>query len=311
MSIWVDANGWPVPPYLLLGCLALEILYFRGWSIITNGIQAKQAFRVTHSTGQAGSTTGKTQWNAWLWRGVFFSCALFAFLLTSSAPIDILSGRLLWVHMVQHIFLLGVVPPLLIAGAPLLPLWLGLPRPVLRLFKAGVSSNVRRAFYRSGTRLLHQPALACALFVAGIWVWHWPVLYDLALTNSAIHDWLEHSTFLAVSVFFWAQIIPAPPFQTRLGHLGRLGCIGIVIIQNVILAAILGFAQTPTYAPYAHLVLGPNALTALQDQHLGAGIMWTFGDLPFGIAFSVLLHQWLTTQLGVDGEVELREKQRA
>jgi cytochrome c oxidase assembly factor CtaG len=311
MSIWVDANGWPVPSYLLLGCLALEILYFRGWSIITNGIQAKQASRATRPAGPDGSPTGMAQWYAWLWRGIFFSSALFAFLLTSSAPIDFLSGRLLWVHMVQHIFLLGVVPPLLIAGAPLLPLWLGLPRRARRLFKAGVSLKIRRASYRAGSWLLHRSALATALFVAGIWVWHWPLLYDLALTNSAIHDWLEHTTFLAVSVFFWAQIIPAPPFQIRSGHLGRMGCIALAIIQNVMLAAVLGFAQTPSYAPYAHLALGLGGLTALQDQHLGAGIMWTFGDLPFGVAFSVLLHQWLTIQLGVDGEVELREKQRA
>ena len=311
MSIWVDANGWPVPPYLLLGCLALEILYFRGWNIITNGIRAKQQARITRSAASTGSPTGNAQWNMWLWRGIFFSCALFAFLLVSSTPIDVLSGRLLWVHMVQHIFLLGVIPPLLVAGAPLLPVWLGLPRGARRLFKAGVSLKIRRASYQTGHWLLHQPAIACVLFVAGIWVWHWPVLYDLALTHSAVHDWLEHSTFLAVSVFFWAQVIPAPPFGTRLGHLGRMGCIGIAIIQNVMLAAVLGFAQTPSYAPYAHLMLGPGAMTALQDQHLGAGIMWTFGDLPFAITFSVLLHQWLTLQMGEDGVVELQEKQRA
>src|SRR6185437_5188873 len=159
-------------------------------------------------------------------------------------------------------------------------------------------------------------AIACALFVTGIWIWHWPPLYDLALLNGSIHDWLEHSTFLAVSVFFWAQIIPSPPVRMRMGYLGRMGCIAVAIIQNVILAALLGFAPQPLYAPYAHLALGPGGLTALQDQSLGAGIMWTVGDLPFGIAFSVLLHKWLTIQLGDDAEVQadkiqLAEKQRA
>lgn len=311
MSIWADANGWPVPPYLLLGCLALEILYFRGWTMITNRIHAKQAARVSRLTGQASFAPELARWNQWLWRGICFSGALFALLLISSAPIDILSGRLLWVHMVQHIFLLGVIPPLLVAGAPLLPLWLGLPRRARRLVKTGVSLSIRRASYQAGSWLLHQPALACTLFVAGIWIWHWPALYDLALLNSAIHDWLEHTTFLLVSVLFWAQLIPSPPLQIRAGYLARLGCVGVAIVQNVILAALLGFAQVPSYAPYAHLALAPGGLTALQDQHLGAGIMWTFGDLPFGIAFSALLHQWLTTQLGEDGVVELKERQKA
>jgi len=315
MNIWVDANGWPVPPYLLLGCLVLEILYFRGWTMITNGIRARQAASATRSAGLASFQTGNAQWHTWLWRGTFFSCALFTFLLAASAPIDSLSARLFWVHMVQHLLLLIVVPPLLVAAAPLLPLWLGLPRWALRLFKTCVRLKVRKTFYRAG-QWLFQPAIACVLFVAGIWIWHWPPLYDLALLNGSIHDWLEHSTFLAVSVFFWAQIIPSPPVHMRMGHLGRMGCIAIAIVQNVILAALLGFAPQPLYAPYAHLALGPGGLTALQDQSLGAGIMWTVGDLPFGIAFSVLLHKWLTIQLGDDSEVQankiqIAEKQRA
>lgn len=310
MSIWVDANGWPVPPYLLLGCLALEILYYRGWNLITSKLQAQRASRATYSAASAGPVPGDTRWNTWLWRAIFFSCALFAFLLTASAPIDILSSRLLWVHMIQHLFLLGVIPPLLVASAPLLPLWLGLPRRARRLLKVSVRLKVRLAVYRIGRWLL-QPAISCVLLVAGVWVWHWPPLYDLALTNDAVHDWLEHSTFLFVSLLFWAQVIPSPPVRTRPGHLGRVGCVGIAIIQNVVLAAIIGFAQHPLYAPYAHLATGPGSLTALQDQSLGAGIMWTFGDLPFGIAFSVLLHQWLTLQLGEDGVVQIEEKQRA
>ncbi len=315
MNIWVDANGWPVPPYLLLGCLALEILYFRGWNIITWGLQAKRTTRATRSAGQISRVSGKAWRTTWLWRGIFFTCALCAFLIAACAPIDILSARLFWVHMIQHLLLLIVVPPLLVAAAPLLPLWLGLPRWARRLFKTGVKLKVRRAVYRFGQWLL-QPANACTLFVVGIWAWHWPPLYDLALLNGSIHDWLEHSTFLTVSLLFWAQIIPAPPLHMRAGQLRRMGYIAIAIVQNVILAAILGFASQPLYAPYAHLALGPGGLTALQDQSLGAGIMWTVGDLPFGIAFSILLHQWLTVQLGDDGEIQagkilVEEKQRA
>jgi cytochrome c oxidase assembly factor CtaG len=291
MNIWVDANGWPIPPIVLLGCLAAEIIYFRGWKVIVNGIQAKKAARTGPSINR-GPTTFEQQWNSWFWRGVFFSSAIFAFLLASSAPIDILSSRLLWVHMIQHLLLLVVIAPLLVAAAPLLPLWLGLPgwpRRLVKRLKAG------RAFYRVG-QWLRQPAISCGLLITGIWMWHWPALYDLALTNAAIHDWCEHTTFLAVSVLFWTQVIPSPPLHSRLGYLGRMGCVGIAIAQNVVLAVLIGFAQVPLYAPYAHLLQGPGGLSALQDQQLGAGIMWTLGDLPFGIALSVLLHRWLASQ---------------
>jgi cytochrome c oxidase assembly factor CtaG len=310
MSIWVDANGWPVPPTVLLGCLIAEILYFRGWRILVKAEQAKKAARAranakvgptinrgTLSGGQVsptfiGSDGGEYQWDSWFWRGAYFLGAIVIFLLASSAPIDILSSRLFWVHMVQHLLLMVVMAPLLVAGAPLLPMWLGLPnwtRRLIKRLKAG------RAFYQVG-RWLRQPVISCALLIIGMWLWHWPSLYDLALTNATIHDWCEHATFVAVSFLFWTQVIPSPPLRPRLGYLGRIGYVGIAIAQNIVLAVLIGFTQVPLYA-YAHLVHGPGALTALQDQQLGAGIMWTFGDLPFGIAFSVLVHRWLTSQM--------------
>ncbi len=293
MSIWVHANGWPIPPTVLLGCLVAEILYFRGWRIVYKAEQAKKAARVTTSPESTGS--GDYQWNSWLWRGIFFLGAVFAFLLASSAPIDILSSRLLWVHMIQHLLILVVMAPLLVAGAPLIPMWLGLPRWARRLVRASALLKAGSAFNRLG-HWLRQPAISCGLMIIGIWVWHWPTLYDLALTNAAIHDWCEHATFLTVSVLFWSQVIPSPPLHPRLSYLGRMGYVGIAIAQNVVLAVLIGFAQVPLYAPYAHLALGAGGLSALQDQQLGAGIMWTIGDFPFVGALSILVLRWLASQ---------------
>jgi putative membrane protein len=309
MSIWVDANGWPIPPTVLLGCLVAEILYFRGWQVLVKAEQRRTAAAKT-SSALTGSHAAVYQQNSWLWRGIFFLGAIFAFLLASSAPIDILSSRLLWVHMIQHLLLLVVIAPLLVAAAPLLPLWLGLPRWARRLVRASTMLKAGSAFNRLG-HWLRQPAVSCVLLIIGTWVWHWPALYDLALTNAAIHDWCEHMTFLAVSALFWTQVMPSPPLRPRLGYLGRAGCVGIAIIQNVVLAVLLGFAQVPLYAPYAHLASAPGGLSALQDQQLGAGIMWVFGDLPLMIAFTVLLYRWLASQLDDKGEVNVGEKLRA
>ncbi|MDQ2887135.1 MAG: cytochrome c oxidase assembly protein [Chloroflexota bacterium] len=291
MNIWADANGWPFPPVVLFGCLIAEILYFRGWRLLIKHELVKEAARARMSS----ASTSVYQWNSWFWRGIYFQCAIFVFLLASSAPVDILSGRLFWVHMVQHLLLLVVMAPLLVAGAPLLPLWLGLPRQLRRLVKVFTRLTARRVLLRVG-HWLQQPVIACALLIIGTWIWHWPPLYDLALTNGAIHDWCEHATFLAVSIIFWAQVIPSYPLRPRLGYLGRMGYLGVAIAQNFALAVLLGFAPQSLYAPYAHLVQGPGGFTALQDQQIGAGIMWTFGDLPFGVAISILIQRWLASQ---------------
>jgi cytochrome c oxidase assembly factor CtaG len=309
MNIWVDAYGWPVPPQVLLACLIAEILYFRGWRLLFKVEQKKNA-RAGSQGVSTGSPAGLYALDSWLWRSIYFLGAILAFLLASSAPVDILSSRLFWMHMIQHLLILIVMAPLLVASAPVIPLWLGLPRWTRRLIKARVKLKLRLALYRV-VGWLRQPAISCALLLVGIWGWHWPPLYDLALTNAAIHDWFEHSTFLVVSALFWTQLIPSPPLRPRLGYLGRLGCVGFAMAQNVVLAALIGFSQVPLYAPYAHLFTGLGGLSPVQDQHLGAGIMWTFGDLPFGIAFATLVHKWLASQSDDMGEVSVGEKQRA
>ena len=308
MNIWADANGWPIPPTVLLGCLVAEILYFRGWRVLVKAEQARAARAMTHPAfngSHAVDTVGQLALARHLlpWRDLCYPTRRFCphrytlqpALLGSYDPAPAYTGR--------H-------GPAARGRAPLLPLWLGLPRRARRLLKACVKLKARLAFYRMG-HWLRQPAVSCGLLIVGTWAWHWPALYDLALTNAAIHDWCEHATFLAVSALFWTQVIPSPPLRPRLGYLGRVGCVGIAIIQNVVLAVLIGFAQVPLYAPYAHLALAPGGLSALQDQQLGAGIMWTFGDFPFGIAFAVLVHGWLVSQSDDQGEVNIVEKQSA
>jgi cytochrome c oxidase assembly factor CtaG len=290
---------------VLLGCLVAEILYFRGWRVLVKAEQAKAA-RVKTQPVLTGSQAGEYRWSSWFWRGTYFLGAIFALLLASSAPIDILSSQLFWVHMIQHLLLLVVIAPLLVAGAPLLPLWLGLPRWARRLVRVSSLLKTGSPLHRFG-HWLRQPVVSCGLLIIGMWAWHWPTLYDLALTNAAIHDWCEHLTFLAVSVLFWTQVIPSPPLRPRLGYLGRMVYLGIAIAQNVVLAVLLGFASAPLYAPYAHLVTAPGGLSALQDQRLGAGIMWTAGDFPFIGALCILVMRWLSTQSD-DSEITMQSQ---
>lgn len=299
MSIWVDVDGWPVPPIVLLGCLAAEILYFRGWLFFVKEERARGTAGTRTAISLDGYEVAIIAWDSWLLRGVYFFVATLMALIGDSAAVDYFSGRLFWVHMVQHLFLLVVIAPLLVAAAPLRPMWYGLPQWARRLLSRLAKSKAAAPFYFIG-RWLRQPAVSSLLLMAGMWVWHWPALYDLALTNEIIHDWCEHLTFIAVSLLFWTQIIPSPPLAVRAGYIGRLACLGFAIIQNVALAVLLAFSARPLYAPYAHLVAAPGGFTALADQQLGAGIMWTFGDVPFLLAVGAIILQWLVAQPASD-----------
>src|SRR5690348_16116600 len=105
MSIWVDAGGWPVPPAVLLGCLVAEFLYFRGWRVLVKAEQVKTA-RTKALPALKGAQAREYQWGSWFWRGTYFLGAIIVTLIASSAPVDILSGRLFWVHMIQHLLIM-------------------------------------------------------------------------------------------------------------------------------------------------------------------------------------------------------------
>ncbi len=306
MNIWVDANGWFIPLPILLSCLVLELLYLRGWRVLIQ----QQHTRTTRASAVAKRENDPAEGN-WYWRGIFFLIALFAFLVAASAPVDNLSARFFWVHMIQHLLLLIVMAPLLVASAPLLPFWWGLPTRGRSILTGVASSSIGQILLRAARWFLH-PVVACALLFVGTWIWHWPTLYDYALTHENIHDWGEHLTFIVVSLLFWALIIPSPPLPFRLGYLGRLAGIGVAIAQNFFLAMLIGFAQVPLYIPYIHLIATTHAFSALLDQEIGASIMWTLGDVPFAIALNVLVQKWLASQGSESGSgVVLQTQQHA
>jgi cytochrome c oxidase assembly factor CtaG len=105
---------------------------------------------------------------------------------------------------------------------------------------------------------------------------------------------LEHTTFLVFGVLFWAQVFGLSPAASRLPVTHRIGYVASSIVPNVALSMYLAFAQHPLYAPYAVLVHRPGGISARADQQIGAGIMWSAGDLPFAAAIAVLVQRWLT-----------------
>ena len=61
-----------------------------------------------------------------------FQTGLLTLFIALASPLHPLAERLLQFHMIQHLLLMMVIPPLLLLGAPSLPPPRGLPRPVLQ-----------------------------------------------------------------------------------------------------------------------------------------------------------------------------------
>ena len=130
------------------------------------------------------------------------------------SPVDSLGEDLFLMHMVQHILLLDVVPILCI---------LGLTRVILR----PVARPLLRA--ERGAGLLAHPAFAIAAYVAVMWVWHIPALYDLALENAFVHV-LEHLFFAGAGALYWWHLLS----PIRSSHLGGMGPVEYKVASKVL-----------------------------------------------------------------------------
>jgi cytochrome c oxidase assembly factor CtaG len=212
-------------------------------------------------------------------------------LVALDSPVDTLARQLFWMHMTQHLVLIVVAAPLVVASAPGMKIWRGLPLAIRRqvaliVLRHGSFAPVRRAF-----NLVARPAPAFVLSTVNLWAWHLPWAYDLTLQNHLVHHF-EHALFFGLGLLFWAQVIDQPPFRVRMTSLQRAGYVFAATVQSWVLAGILAMAGTAFYA-YAQLPWRPGGISAETDQVIGAGIMWVPGSVTYAIAFIAFLFYWL------------------
>lgn len=214
-------------------------------------------------------------------RDACFYCGLLVLVLAIDSPVDTYADRLFWVHMIQHVLLTMVAPPLLLLGRP----WPRVARPLPHAARRALAKSLHAC------RIVAAPLVAFVLFNGVLLAWHLPVLFDLTLRNGAVHD-LEHALFLSTALLLWAHLVPNSR-RPRLRAAQRVAYgVGAILI-SWLLAVVLGFASHPLYGHYAALAHRPGGLSALADQQLAAGIMWVPASIPFTIAVLVAAYRLL------------------
>jgi cytochrome c oxidase assembly factor CtaG len=191
---------------------------------------------------------------------------------------------LFWVHMVQHMLLTLVAPPLLLLAGP------------ITLILRAVSPGTRRRFvlpflHARVVRILSFPVVAWVVFAAVMWGSHFSPLFDASLENEWIHR-LEHGLFMGAALLFWWPAIGPDPSPWRMRPAVRVLYVGLQMPQNTFLALAIYLSSVPLYQHYATTVRawGP---TVLEDQQTAGGIMWLGGDLAFLTVVILLVVAWM------------------
>jgi cytochrome c oxidase assembly factor CtaG len=247
-------DDWSLPLPLTLSVAAFALIYLVGW------IRIRRTRPLEFP----------------LWRLYCFELGLLVLWGAIGSPMDGLSDAMLSAHMVEHLLLMSAVPPLVLLGAPAVPLLRGLPQWTIRWL---LGPLMRTWWLRRCWDFILRPIPAWLLMNLTLLAWHVPAAYDFALENEYWHD-IEHLCFLSTSLLFWWCLMrPWPASKQRLGWMVLPYLVGADLV-NTALSASLAFCGRPVYGYY---ITHPNpfGVSLVDDQVLGAVIMWIFGSIVF------------------------------
>jgi putative membrane protein len=217
-----------------------------------------------------------------------FVAGLVTIVLALDSPIDDAADNLFWVHMVQHVLILTVAPPLILLGSPWPRMWRAFP---LR-FRTRVGKAMVQSPATAPLRALARPLPAFVLFNAAIIVWHIPSLYNATLNSEAIHQ-LEHAMFFFTGLLFWARVVDPGPLRPRLQWPMRIAYVTGAMTVGTVIGLWLVMEPHALIAHYANLTHRPGGLSALDDQQMAGGIMWIPGSISYSVAALIGFYRWL------------------
>jgi putative membrane protein len=192
---------------------------------------------------------------------IYFAAGLFFLFLALESPIDVGGDNYLFsLHMLQHLLLAMIVPPLLLLGLP--------------------------ERWRALERIRVSPLAASVMFNLVLAVWHLPFLYEATLRNQPLHV-LEHLTFLAAGVAFWWPVLVPTGRAKALTAIGKIAYLGFAGVPPTILG--LAFILSPTVL-YPFYAAAPRVtpLSPLDDQVAAGLVMFGLGNIIYFVAIWII-----------------------
>jgi putative membrane protein len=212
-------------------------------------------------------------------QSVIFPLGLVVMFFALNGPVHDISDYYLFTgHMVQHLVLTIVVPPLLLLGTPGWML-----RPALRI-----------PIVNSIAKVVTTPRAAFTIFNVILAAWHLPPLYNSAMFHHEVHI-IQHLMFLVGAVIMWWPMLSPLPELPRLSFPGQMLYSFLMTLPMTIVSIFIVYADHVLYPAYAS---APRLwdLSPLEDQRLGGLIMWIPGGLFFYLLTSLIFFRWSTTQ---------------
>jgi putative membrane protein len=266
LSIQAGLQSWTIPVWPAFAAILVACVYLRGW---------------LHLRAASANVIP-------VWRALSFFLGLFLIWVAVGSPLAAFDEEMLTVHMVQHLLLMTIAPPLMLVGAPVMPLLHGLPT---QFVQSVLGPWLRRPSVQWIGRTLSEPALGWLAAAGALVGWHVPSAFTLALHSEGWHV-VEHATFLTAGFLFWWPVVqpwPSVPVWPRWTMLPYLFS---ATLPCDMLSAFLAFCDRVVYPAYLSTPR-PFGLSALEDQQCAGALMWTCVTFVYLVPATILTLQLL------------------
>ena len=194
-------------------------------------------------------------------------------LLSVHSSIEVYGHALLWVHMIQHLLLIMVVPVLLIWGQP------------LRL--AGWAPGGRLA------RWLTFPVFTVGFYTAVLVITHLTGFPDVMATQPGVHH-LEQVLYLVSGYLLFWPLAGAEASPWPIPHIVRFALLAVAMGADTLVGVALMLTGRPL-APSTALMRPGWGPSLLEDQNWAGAIMWVAGDSLMMLLMLAVIAQWSAT----------------
>ncbi|HWC00171.1 MAG TPA: cytochrome c oxidase assembly protein [Bryobacteraceae bacterium] len=209
------------------------------------------------------------------WRAGNFFLGLFTTWVAMVSPLASLDSHMLTAHMIQHLLLMTIAPPLIWLGEPLMAV-----------------PAARWPFPSRLGRLLGHPVFCWLAASAALVAWHVPAIFRLGMESPAWH-FMEHASFLTAGLLFWWPVIQPWPSVALWPRWSMLLYLFVATLPCDVLSGLLVFSDRVAYPMYL-CTPESGGLSALEDQQCAAALMWTCVTVVFLVAGTVLSMQMLS-----------------
>jgi len=185
------------------------------------------------------------------------------------------------VHMLQHVLLGFVAPPLML----------------LALSRTMAARLARIPGVRAVTEPIPAQVIAAGVMIA----WHLPPLYDATLASEPLHI-VEHLTFIAVGVLLYWPILAATSARARwqMSPGARLLYVLVATLPQDGVALAFIFSRVPFYDYYVHAPRLIPSLTPLIDQTVAGAVLMTLGKATLAVAAIAVFYRWFGAEHRAD-----------